>query len=136
VSCINFPDFKDQNLQELNALKAHVVYLDLGGTKVTDEILKDLINYPNLTILKLSNTQVSGAKLDELMACRNLKSIYLNGTSITGNDLEKLQSHPLLEKVFAYETGIIGDESLKKFRFKLEIGSYELPPIPSDTIVY
>jgi uncharacterized protein YjbI with pentapeptide repeats/uncharacterized membrane protein len=136
VSCINFPDFKDQNLQALSAFKAHVVYLDLSGTQVTDEILKGLINYPNLTVLKLSNTQVSGAKLDELKACKNLKSIYLNGTSITGNDLEKLQNHPLLEKVFAYDTGISGNGSLKKFRFKLETGSYELPPIPSDTIVY
>ena len=136
VSCINFPDFKDQNLQDLSALKAHVVYLDLSGTQVTDEILKGLINYPNLTVLKLSNTQISGAKLEVLMACKNLKSIYLNGTSITGNDLEKLQNHPLLEKVFAYDTGISGNESLKKFRFKLETGSYELPPIPSDTIVY
>lgn len=136
VSCINFPDFQDQNLQDLGALNAHVVYLDLSGTQVTDEILRGLTDFPNLTVLKLSNTQVSGAKLEELMTCKNLKSIYLNGTSITGNDLDKLQAHPLLEKVFAFETGITGDESMKKFKFKLETGSYELPPIPSDTIVY
>ena len=136
VSCINFPDFKDQNLGDLASIKDHVVYLDFSGTQVTDQMLESLNDFSNLTVLKLSNTRVSGAKLEKLAACKNLKSLYLNGISITGSDLEKLQSHPLLEKVFAYETGIRVDESLKKFRFKLETGSYALPPIPSDTIVY
>ncbi len=136
VSCINFPNFQDQNLQDLTSVRALVAYLDLSGTQVTNQIFNELGNFPYLTVLKLNHTQVSGSQLESLIALKNLKSLYLNGTSITKSDLEKLQAHPLLEKVFAYETRIPGGESVKKFRFRLETGSYELPPIPSDTIVY
>ena len=136
VSCINFPDFEDQNLGDLASIQGNVVYLDLGGTQVTDQILSKLEDFTLLTVLKLNHTQVKGANLESLKSLKNLKSLYLNGTSITQTDLDKLDQLPMLEKVFAYETGLIGNESLKKFKFKLETGSYELPPIPSDTIVY
>ncbi|MBC6368801.1 c-type cytochrome domain-containing protein [Algoriphagus sp. AK58] len=136
VSCINFPDFQDQNLGDLASLKGHIVYLDLSGTKVSDQILTKLKDFPLLTVLKLSHTQVKGANLESLNSLKNLKSLYINGISIAQADLEKLDKLPMLEKVFAYETGLFGNELPKKFKFKLEIGSYELPPIPSDTIVY
>ena len=136
VSCINFPDFQDQNLGDLASIQANVVYLDLGGTQVTDQILVKLKDFPLLTVLKLSHTQVNGANLESLNSLKNLKSLFLNGVSLTQADLEKLEQLPMLEKVFAYETALLGKESTKKFKFKLETGSYELPPIPSDTIVY
>lgn len=136
VSCINFPDFQDQNLGDLVSIQVNLVYLDLGETQVTDQVLTKLKDFPHVTVLKLSHTQINGANLESLKSLKNLKSLYLNGTSITQTDLEKLDQLPLLEKVFAYETGLIGNEPLKKFKFKLETGSYELPPIPSDTIVY
>lgn len=136
VTCINFPDFQDQNLKDLASIQSNVVYLDLGRTQVTDQILTKLEEFPLLTVLKLSHTQIKGANLERLKSLKNLKSLYLNGISIAQADLERLDQLPMLEKVFAYETGLIGNESLKKFRFKLETGSYELPPIPSDTIVY
>ena len=136
LSCINFPDFQDQNLGDLASVKGHIVYLDLSGTMITDQILTSLGDFPHVTVLKLNDTQVKGANLESLMSLKNLKSLYLNGISITQTDLEKLDQLPRLERVFAYETGLIGNESLKKFKFKLETGSYELPPIPSDTIVY
>jgi uncharacterized membrane protein len=136
VSCINFPNFQDTNLGDLTSVKGHVVYLDLSGTKISDPVLTKLGDFTLLTVLKLSHTQVKGANLESLKSLKNLKSLYLNGISITQADLEKLEQLPLLEKVFAYETGLIGNEPVKKFKFKLETGSYELPPIPSDTIVY
>ena len=136
LSCINFPDFQDQNLGDLASLKGHIVYLDLSGTMITEQILTSLRDFPHVTVLKLNHTQVKGPNLESLKSLKNLKSLYLNGISITQTDLEKLDQLPRLERVFAYETGLIGNESLKKFKFKLETGSYELPPIPSDTIVY
>ncbi|AMQ56128.1 c-type cytochrome domain-containing protein [Algoriphagus sanaruensis] len=136
LSCINFRDFQDQNLGDLASVKGHIVYLDLSGTMITDQILTSLGDFPHVTVLKLNHTQVKGANLESLKSLKNLKSLYLNGISITQTDLEKLDQLPRLERVFAYETGLIGNESLKKFKFKLETGSYELPPIPSDTIVY
>ena len=139
VSCINFPDFKDQNLQDLSALKAHVVYLDFGGTKVTDQILERLTDFPNLTVLKLSQTAISGSSLDQLGQISNLKLIYLNQTEVSLTHIQSLTAIKSLEKVFAFDTPASSElQTLGNPRlpFFLETGSYLLPKIPTDTIVY
>ena len=139
VSCINFPDFIDQNLQDLSALTAHVVYLDLSGTQVTDEILKGLTDFPNLTVLKLSQTAISGNSLNQLGQSQQIKLIFLNQTKVSLSQIQSLASIQSLEKVFAFDTPTsselqtLGNMSLP---FLLETGSYLLPKIPSDTIVY
>lgn len=139
VSCINFPDFKDQNLGDLASIKAHVVYLDLGGTQVTDQIVENLTGFTNLTVVKLSQTAISGNSLNKLSPVSSLKLIYLNQTSVSLSQIQSLSSIKSLEKVFAFETPAsselqsLGNPTLP---FLLETGSYLLPKIPSDTIVY
>lgn len=139
VSCINFPDFQDQNLQDLGALNAHVVYLDLSGTQVTDEVLRGLTDFPNLTVLKLSQTAISGNSLNQLGQSQKIKLIFLNQTEVSLTHIQSLTAIKSLEKVFAFETPAsselqsLGNPTLP---FLLETGSYLLPKIPTDTIVY
>lgn len=136
LSCINFPEFRDKDLQDIYSIKMQLVYLDLSGTEVTDAILEQLIEFPNLTVLKLNETKLSGRSLGSLMACKNLKSLFLNGTRVAGSDLRKLASHPSLERVFAYDTEVTSQESFDQVTFRVETGGYSLPLIPSDTLVY
>jgi hypothetical protein len=58
---------------------------------------------------------------------------------VNGDNLWKLNSHPNLQKVFAYDTPLgkeINGEKLKELSFKLELGDFELPSLPTDKVKY
>ena len=136
VSCINFPEFTDADLKSLMGIRENIAYLDLGGTQGTQAILPSLAQFPNLTILKLNQLEIDGQNLETLSANSHLKWLYLNGTSIQPTQLDKLLQIPKLEKVFAFETPLSQEAITKKYPFSLETGGFQLPKIPSDTIVY
>lgn len=136
VSCINFPDFSEENWSLLKSVKDQIAYLDLSGTQVTDRILDSIAGLPNLTVLKLNQTPLSGTQLGALSNCKNLKLLYLNSTQISLENLSGINMHPSLQKVFAFQTPAGKSEIPGKFSFELETGNYYLPKIPADTIVY
>lgn len=136
VSCINFPDFEDEDWTTLSSVKDQIAYLDLSVTQVTEGILDSIASLPNLTVLKLNQTNISGIQLKALSGCKNLKILYLNSTQISLENLSALNQHPSLQKVFAFQTPAGEIKNPGKFSFQLETGNYLLPKIPADTIVY
>lgn len=136
VSCINFPEFTDNDWTLLKSVKDQIAYLDLSGSQVSEEILDSIASLTNLTVLKLNQTGVAGSKLAALSACKNLKMIYLNSTQLSLENLSAINQHPSLQKVFAFQTPAGERENIGKFSFELETGNYSLPKIPADTIVY
>lgn len=136
VSCINFPDFTNEDWILLKSVKDQIAYLDLSGTQVTEGILDSITGLSNLTVLKLNQTTLSGAQLGALSGCKNLKLLYLNSTQTSIENLSALNQHPNLQKVFAYQTPAGQSSNPGKLSFQLEIGNYTLPKIPADTIVY
>ncbi len=136
VSCINFPDFTDDNWILLKSVKGQIAYLDLSGTQVSEGILDSIASLPNLTVLKLNQTTLSGTQLGALSDCKNLKMLYLNSTLTNLENLSLLNLHPSLQKVFAFQTPVGESQNTGKFSFQLETGNYSLPKIPADTIVY
>jgi uncharacterized membrane protein len=139
VSCINFPSFRNKDWEKLSSLKNRLAYLDLGGTQVNDSILESLRNSVNLTVLKLNNTSISGKSMELLAQLPNLKILYLNKTEVNLEQIQSLATSKSLEKVFVYETPASAEIPANdkiKFPFLLEVGNYELPKLPTDTIVY
>lgn len=136
VSCINFQSFSDQDWSKLSPIKNQIVYLDLTGTKISDSILDSISVLPNLTVLKLNQTELIGSGLGALNSNSHLKNLYLNKTNISFEKLSLLNNHPSLEKVFAYETPLSEAEIPQDLSFHLEFESYQLPALPTDTIVY
>ncbi len=136
VSCINFPDFTDEDWPLLNSVKDQIGYLDLSATQVTEGILDSIAGLPNLTVLKLNQTWLTGIQLAALSNCKNLKLLYLNSTQLSIENLSQITMHPSLQKVFAFQTPAGESENPGKFSFELETGNYSLPKIPADTIVY
>ncbi|WP_027077659.1 c-type cytochrome domain-containing protein [Maribacter antarcticus] len=138
VSAINKPSFKDSDFEGLLSLKNNISRLDLGGTQVTDALVEKLVQLPNLTVLKLDNTVITGNTIKALTSLTYLKSINLTGSHFETIHLEKLASFPKLQRVFLYSTNVNtkGVNSLKEGRIKIDYGNYELPPIPSDSIIY
>src|SRR5690606_41282796 len=74
VSCTNRPSFADTDIDLLRSVAQQIVYLDLGGTKVTDALFERLSAMPHLTVLKLDNTAVTRSEehTSELQSRENL----------------------------------------------------------------
>ena len=139
VSCINLPSFQDSDWKLLESVKSRIAYLDLSGTQVTDAVVEQLAALPNLTVLKLNSTGIAGNSLKKLATLKNLKLLYLNKTAINLSQLQALSSSKSLQKVFAFDTpaSLELPTSVKaSFPFILEAGSYSLPKLATDTIVY
>ncbi len=138
ISCINKPAFTDADFKTLLPVKTQIAILDLGGTKVTNAIFEKLSTLPNLTILKLDNTSVTGKNIDALSSLEHLKSINLTASQFEEENLKTLADFNTLKKVYLYKTKVNseGVKTLKDGQINIDYGNYELPPIPSDSIVY
>jgi len=137
VSCVNFPDFSETNLEYLQEIRQHIVFLDLSRTKVNDQVFESLKDFENLTILKMNGTQISGNGLEMLQQCRNLNQLHLTETEVSWDNLKLLNEHPTLEKVFAYKTpAAAGNKDNVEFNFEVMFGNFELPILPTDSIIF
>ncbi|MFD0798664.1 c-type cytochrome domain-containing protein [Maribacter chungangensis] len=138
VSAINKPTFNDNDFNSLLSIKNNIARLDLGGTEVTDVLVEKLKQLPNLTVLKLDNTLVTGSTIDALNTLEHLKAINLTGSQFDTAHLDKLTDFSKLEQVFLYGTSADakGIQMLRDGQITVDYGNYELPPIPSDSIVY
>ena len=138
VSCINKPNFSDTDFESLLPLKSQIAQLDLGDTQVTDAIFEKLALLPNLTVLKLDNTSITGEKITLLSSLEHLKSINLTASQFEEENLNLLAGFTNLKKVFLYKTKVNteGVKTLKDGQISIDYGNYELPAIPSDSIVY
>ncbi len=138
VSCINKPTFSDEDFAHLRSLKNQIAVLDLGATQVTDAIFEELEQLPYLTVLKLDHTSVTGQHMDRLSSLKHLKSINLTGTKIEAPLLSVLSNFIKLEKVFVYGTGIKSDDpkGIDTGKVVIDYGNYEVPTIPTDSIIY
>ena len=138
VSTINKPSFGDYDFEILLPLKEQIARLDLGGTQVTNAIFEKLAQLPNLTILKLDNTSITGKHIEKLASLEHLKSLNLTATAFEEAHLEVLADFKNLQKVYLYQSEInsSGIKTLKDGQITIDYGDYELPPIPSDSVVY
>lgn len=139
VSCINMPTFQDSDWETLGSVQNRIAYLDLSGTQVTDGLVEQLAALPNLTVLKLNSTKIAGNSLKKLAQLNHLKWLYLNKTGINLSQLLALGSSNSLQKVFAFDTPAsreLATSGKSSFPFVLEAGSYSLPKLATDSIVY
>ncbi|MUH36247.1 hypothetical protein D9O36_10370 [Zobellia amurskyensis] len=138
VSALNLPSFTDADAQNLTSLAPQIARLDLGGTRITDAIFKDLASLPNLTVLKLDNTAVTGESIEQLQSLAHLRTINLSNTNFEEDHLAHLQDFNMLERVFLFKPTVnkTGVEAINDGRTVVEYGNYSLPGIKSDSISY
>lgn len=138
VTALNKPSFGDHDFETLLPIKAQIARLDLGGTQVSDSIFGKLALLPNLTILKLDHTAITGKGAVALSNLDHLKSINLTATLFSGDYLSDLTKCKNLQKIFLYQTKVSSDgvKALRNGKIEVDYGNYEIPPIPSDSIIY
>lgn len=138
VTCINKPDFTNDNFDALSKISNQIAVLDLGNTQITDAIIEKIATLKHLTILKLDNTQVTGATIKKLSSLEHLKSINLVHTEFESKYLNDFVEFNTLEKVYLFNTNFKSNtlKSLNEGQVIIDYGDYQLPRISNDTIVY
>jgi hypothetical protein len=127
ANLVNNPNFSDADMEKLLKLREHVLWLDLSDTKITDNSLKYISQFKNLTRLSLDNTAITDAGLNHVKSLLHLRHLNLYNTGITDNGLKALGNCRELATLHLWETKVTagGIESLKKsLGEKIEI-SYE-----------
>jgi hypothetical protein len=107
LSVINAADkFGDKELALIEPIAAHVVWVDLARSQVTDAGTATLAKLANLERLHLENTKVTDAGIAKLGALAKLEYLNLYGTKTTDAGISKLSTAKGLKKLFAWQTGV------------------------------
>ncbi|ADB37012.1 c-type cytochrome domain-containing protein [Spirosoma linguale] len=89
VNLYNRAAYKPEKLDELDAVKEQIVYLNLNKMPVTDAALRQIRKFENLQKLDLNFTDITGNGIAELTSLDHLKTLSLAGTKVTFADLQK-----------------------------------------------
>jgi len=106
VSAVNASGFGDGQINLLSSLSEQIIWLKLGGTKVTDAAVKEIVKLKNLNKLHLEYTAVTDAGLTTLKDLQYLEYINLVGTKITDAGLKNLASSKSLKNIYIWKSAV------------------------------
>jgi uncharacterized membrane protein len=99
----------DAAVRVLEQVAAQVLWLDIGGTRVTDAALESVARLPNVTRLRLQNTAVTDEGVARLAGLAHLESLNVFGTRVTDTALEPMAAMKSLRTVYVWQTGVTAD---------------------------
>ncbi len=119
------PAFGDAQLEALLPVATHVLWMDLGGTALTDTGASLLTRFPHLTRLHLDRTAITDAGLDALRGLEHLEYVNVFATTVTDAGLGVLQQLSPLRVVYLWQTETTpeGIAALRAARPTLEINT-------------
>jgi uncharacterized membrane protein len=110
--------FGDTELAALRPLAPQTVWLDLGGTRITDAGLSTVAQFRNLTRLHLNRTRISDRGLKQLAGLEHLEYLNLYGTGVTDAGLQSLAGLKKLRTLYVWQTAV-SDSGLERLRSAL-----------------
>lgn len=120
---------------QLSKLSAYVVELDASYVSLTDDALKAVAALTQLRRLKLNNTNLNDEGVKTLSSLSELRSLHVTGTKLTSASQSILTELKNLKELFVFGTGLT-NTSLTLANVKVNTGNYDLPKLPTDTMVY
>ena len=137
---ISVPKATDKEITLLLPFTKQLIWLKLGGTKITDSALTNVVKLTNLRRLNLENTQITDKGLATLASLSELQFLNLVGTNITTDGLTPLSNLSHLQEVFLFKT-TISTPALSILKQKMpqtvfDTGGYVVPFWTSDTAIY
>jgi len=97
VNLANIPA-TDKDLHNMHIGDLQTIWsLELSGTDITDESLREIGKITDLGILKLDGTRVTDKGIEHLSNLHKLHHLFLSDTQVTGKAIEGIaQNHPKL----------------------------------------
>ena len=97
---------KASDIDVLLGLKEHLVWLNLGNSKVTDGYLEKIGLLHNLVKLDLKGNEITDAGLKSLSRLENLESLNLYGTKVSKGILELVPKLTKLKTIYLWQTQV------------------------------
>ncbi len=121
---LNYSDLKDEDLDGIEDLKDHLVYLKIARTKISNASAKRIKQLENLVKLDVSGNNIDDEFVKEIMNLPYLEVLNLYNTKISKKTLEYIKNFKSLKKVFLYGTKVDSNYVQDSKAMKLSIGSY------------
>lgn len=125
------------DMQLLQPLRKQLVWLKLGGTKISDSGLAQIGQCTNLMRLQLERTAITDEGLASIKNLHDLRYLNLVGTKVTAKGLEQLKDLKKLKSLYLYQTQVEKSEwpMLQKLfpAAHIDSGGYKVPTLESDT---
>ncbi|HEY8550367.1 MAG TPA: c-type cytochrome domain-containing protein [Vicinamibacterales bacterium] len=96
----------DAQVELLAPIARQVLWLDLGGTAVTDAAMPAVARLPHLTRLHLQRTAITDAGLAHLKGLAHLEYLNLYGTRVTDEGLNALSGLAALRQLYVWQTSV------------------------------
>ena len=96
----------DEQLTLLQPFKEQLHWLDVGGTKITDDGLAKLAVFPNLVRLHLENTSIGDNGLQHLQTLTRLTYLNIFNTQVSDVGLEHLKPLEKLDQIYLWKTQV------------------------------
>ena len=114
-------DAKDPDalIASLEPVKANIVLLDAGKTKISEASFPAIAGFANLEELRLQETDTDDQDVAKLSQLRKLKKINLNGTEVTDRSVDFLSKFPNIIQLAAWDTTVspVAADTFIKTRF-------------------
>jgi hypothetical protein len=109
----------DELIASLEPIKANIVMLDAGKTKVSETAFPVIAEFANLEELRLQETSTTDKDVAKLAPLRKLKKINLNSTEVTDRSVDFFSKFPNITQLAAWNTTVspVAAGSFIKTRF-------------------
>jgi Leucine-rich repeat (LRR) protein len=121
---LNGKKITDDVLKDLHEFK-NLTELSLTNTPITDVGLKELGQFTKLTSLYLARTRVTAKGIPELRALKSLQTLDLNNTDLRNEGVKELRELTNLRTLILFNTQINGD-ALKDLRYLKDLQTLDL----------
>ena len=106
------PDFKEvtpEMLSYLDPIKDNISWLSLPDKNITNEMVKVIGSFSNLSKLKIQNNPISDVGVSHLQELANLEVLNLYNTQVTDESVEFLSALKTLKNLFLWQTNVTPD---------------------------
>ena len=103
----------DSMVEAFSSVSEQLTWLNLGGTKTTDEILVSIGELKNLTVLHLENTEITDKGLKHLKNLPYLEYLNLYGTNVSDTGIQLLAELRNLKKLYVWQTRVTAEGAAK-----------------------
>jgi len=96
----------DELITSLEPIKANIVLLDAGKTKISEAAFPAIAEFANLVELRLQETDTDDQDVAKLSQLRKLRKINLNSTEVTDRSVNFLSKFPNIVQLAAWDTTV------------------------------
>jgi Leucine-rich repeat (LRR) protein len=107
-------------------VKDNILWLNVSGTKVSDNDIETISQFTNLERLRLDANPLTDKGIGKLTGLNRLQSLNVNETNITNDCIGLFGKLVSLKRVYAVKTGIRKeDAALQKTGFTIVSGVFK-----------